>query len=115
MWKNKRQIEDTRIFCISLLFIEKEKEIHTMPFPQPSRVHIYIFNLDRFLAEYRSRFHERTVSLRFLDIILRVLRPEVSMYNANIINQFQTTFAGGGGGGVMLVEVNWNGKGERTE
>ncbi len=29
----------------------------------------------------RSRIHERTISLRFLGIILRVLRREVSAYN----------------------------------
>jgi hypothetical protein len=47
--------------------------------------------------EYRSRIHERTISLRFLGIILRVLRLEVSVYNAYITNQFQTTFSRGGG------------------
>jgi hypothetical protein len=46
----------------------------------------------------RSRIHERTISLRFQDIILRVLRLEVSLYNVYITNQFQTTFSGGGGG-----------------
>ncbi len=46
----------------------------------------------------RSRIHERTISLRFLDIILRVLRLEVSVYNVYITNQFQNTFAQGGGG-----------------
>ncbi len=45
----------------------------------------------------RSRIHERTISLKFLGIILRVFRLEVSVYNI----YFQTTFAqvGGGGGG----------------
>ncbi len=42
-----------------------------------------------------SRIHERTISLRFLGIILRVLRLEVSICNVYITNQFQTTFAGG--------------------
>jgi hypothetical protein len=49
----------------------------------------------------RSRIHERTISLRFPDIILRVLRLEVSVYNVYITNQFQTLllfFWGGGGG-----------------
>ncbi len=32
-------------------------------------------------AVSRSRIHERTILLRFLGIILRVLRPEVSVYN----------------------------------
>ncbi len=36
-----------------------------------------------------SRTHERTVSLRFLGIILKVLRLEVSVYNVHITNQFQ--------------------------
>jgi hypothetical protein len=34
--------------------------------------------------------------LRFLGIILRVLRLEVSVYNVYITNQLQTTFAQGG-------------------
>jgi hypothetical protein len=47
----------------------------------------------------RSRIHVRTVSLRFLVIILKALRLEVSVYNVYITNQFQTTFAQGRGGG----------------
>ncbi len=43
------------------------------------------------------RIHERTISLRFLGIILRVLRLEVYM-----TNQFQTTFAQGEGWAVGL-------------
>jgi hypothetical protein len=37
-----------------------------------------------------SRIHERTISLRFLGIIFRILRLEVSVYNAvvYITNQF---------------------------
>ncbi len=38
----------------------------------------------------RCRIHERTISFRFLGIILRVLRLEVSIYNVYITNQFQT-------------------------
>jgi hypothetical protein len=38
------------------------------------------------------------VSLRFLGIILRVLRLEVSVYNAYITNQFQHHFFSRGGG-----------------
>jgi hypothetical protein len=45
-----------------------------------------------------SRIHERTIPLRFLGIILRVRRLEVSVYNVYITNQFQTTFAEVGGG-----------------
>jgi hypothetical protein len=44
----------------------------------------------------RSRIHKHTILLKFLDIILRVLRIEVSVY---ITNQFQTTFYHGGRGG----------------
>ena len=51
----------------------------------------------------RIRIHERTITLRFLGIILRVLRLEVSVYNVYITNQFQTTFAQGGGGGIKSV------------
>jgi hypothetical protein len=51
----------------------------------------------------RSLIHERTISLSFLGIILRVLKLEVSVYNVYITNQFQTTFAGGGGEGVKSV------------
>jgi len=45
----------------------------------------------------RSRIHERAISLRFLGIILRVLRLEVSVFNVYITNQFQTTLAQGEG------------------
>ncbi len=45
-----------------------------------------------------SQIHERTISLRFLDIILRVLRLEVSISDVYIVNHFQTTFAQVGGG-----------------
>jgi hypothetical protein len=48
--------------------------------------------------EYRSRIHERTISLRFMGI-LGVLRLKVSVYNAYITHQFETTFARGWGGG----------------
>ncbi len=54
------------------------------------------------LGQLSSRIHERTISLRFLGIILRVLRLEVSVYHVYITNQFQTTFARRGGGGICL-------------
>ncbi len=50
----------------------------------------------------RNRIHERPILLRFLSIILRVLRLEVSVYYVYIINQFQTTFARGVGGGSKI-------------
>ncbi len=40
-----------------------------------------------------------TIMLRFLGIILRVLRLEVNIYNVYFTNQFQTPFVRGGGGG----------------
>jgi hypothetical protein len=51
-----------------------------------------------FLIDSRSRILERTILLRFLGIILRVLRLEVTLFSVYITNQFQTTFAHGGGG-----------------
>ncbi len=44
--------------------------------------------------------------LRFLGVILRVLRIEVSVYNVYITKQFQTTFARGWGGGVGVISVD---------
>jgi hypothetical protein len=67
---------------------------------------------------FRSRIAERTILLRFLGIILTVLRLQVSVYNVYVTNQFQTTFAlGWGGGGVEnpLVEVTVNSKEENSE
>ncbi len=65
-----------------------------------------------------SQIHERTLSMRFLGIILRFLRLEVSLYDVYITNQFQTNFAhgvGGGGAGIKpLVEVNVNSKEENS-
>ncbi len=54
----------------------------------------------------RSHIHERTISLKFLGISLRVLRLEISVYNVYITNQFQTTFARGGGGGGVVKSVS---------
>ncbi len=50
-------------------------------------------------SEDRSRIHERTISLRFLGIIL----PVVFVYNVYITNQFKTTFAERGEGRVKSV------------
>jgi hypothetical protein len=44
---------------------------------------------------YWSRIHERTFSFRFLGIILRVLRLEVSAHHVYISYQFQPSFAQG--------------------
>jgi hypothetical protein len=43
--------------------------------------------------EPKSQIHEHTSSLRFLGLILRVLRFEVSVQCLHITNQFQPTFA----------------------
>ncbi len=59
-----------------------------------------------------AEIHESTISLRFLGIILRVLRLEVSVYNVYITNQFQTTFAQGEGELDPLVNVTVNSKEE---
>jgi hypothetical protein len=64
----------------------------TVPFRQCLDLRAAIF-----CTQYRSRIHERTISLRSLGIILRVLRLEVSVFNVYITNQFQTTFAQGVG------------------
>jgi hypothetical protein len=41
---------------------------------------LYSLATDAGLQVHRSRIHERTISLRFLGIILRVLRLEVSVW-----------------------------------
>ncbi len=46
---------------------------------------------------------------------MKVLRLEVSVYNVEIKDQFQTTFAQKGGGGETLVEVIVNSKEENSE
>jgi hypothetical protein len=46
-----------------------------------------------------TRIHGCTISLRFLGIIMIVLRLEVFVHNVYITNQFQTSFAQEGGGG----------------
>ncbi len=52
--------------------------------------------------------------MRFLGIILRVLRLEVAIYNVYITNQFQATFARGVGIN-QLEEVTVNTKEENSE
>jgi hypothetical protein len=53
--------------------------------------------MERFFLN-SSRIHERSISLRFLGIILRFLGLEVSINYVYITKQFQTSFAEGGGG-----------------
>ncbi len=57
-----------------------------------------------------SKIHERTISLRFLGIILRVLRLEVSVYNVYISKKHVSNHFARGGGGNLLVEVTANSK-----
>jgi hypothetical protein len=45
----------------------------------------------------RNRIYERKISFRFPGIILRVLSPEVAIYNVYITKQFLATFSQGGG------------------
>ncbi len=52
--------------------------------------------------------------LRFLGIILRVLRLEVSGYSVYITNQFQTTFVKGGEEVKSVVKVSVNSKEENS-
>ncbi len=53
--------------------------------------------------------------MRFLGIILRVRRFDVSVYNVYITNQFKPLLlGGGGGGGDPLVEVTVNSKEEKS-
>jgi hypothetical protein len=72
----------------------------------------------RLLIISRSRIHERTISLRFLGIILRVLRLEVSVSNVYITTSFKPLLLKGGGGegreGNPLVEVTVNSKDENS-
>jgi hypothetical protein len=49
--------------------------------------------------EYMSQIHERTISLRFLGIILRVLRLQVSIYNVYITKPVSNHFCSREGGG----------------
>jgi hypothetical protein len=82
------------------------QSVPSLYFNKCLRVEIYIY--------IRSRILERTVSLIFLGIILRVLRLEVSVYNVYITNQFKPLLLGGGGGGWnSLVEGTVNSKDER--
>jgi hypothetical protein len=67
---------------------------------------MFIWEMLVFNSGTRSRIHEHTISLRFLGIILRVLRLEVSVYNVYSTNQFQITFAKGEGKVQSAVHVN---------
>jgi hypothetical protein len=54
---------------------------------------LYIYLLSYIRLYCWGRINERTISLRSLGIILRVLQLEVSVHNVYITSQFQPTFA----------------------
>jgi hypothetical protein len=64
------------------------------------KFYITVFGIEHSPRLSWSRIHERTISLRFIGIILRVLRLEVSVCNVYITNQFQTTFD-------QIIEIVW--------
>jgi hypothetical protein len=68
------------------------------------------------MAFTRSGIHERTISLRFLGIIWRFLRLEVSIYNVSLQTSFKPLLLKGGGGGKIryIVEVTMKSKEEIT-
>jgi hypothetical protein len=66
------------------------------------------------VVRYQNRIHEHTILLRFLCIILRILRLEVSKFN--VYKPVQPTLSQGGGGEGLnkpLVKVTVNSK-EKT-
>ncbi len=69
-----------------------------------------------FEFDSRSRIHERTVSLRLLCLILRVLRLEVSVYNVWNSKPVSKHFCSRGGVNpfVEVIEVTVNSKEENS-
>jgi hypothetical protein len=66
--------------------------------------------------QFRSRIHERTILLRFLGIIVRVLKHEVSVHNVYITSQFQKPLLLKGGVGVKSISRDdCECKGENSE
>ncbi len=63
-------------------------QTYSYSIPSPHR--LFKNSSTGYLTDFRSwsQIHERTISLRFLGIILRVLRLEVSVYNIYITNHF---------------------------
>jgi len=63
----------------------------------------------------RSQIHESSISLRFLGIILSVLRLKVFVYNVYIKKKFQPFFARRGGGSkIRASKVTVNSKAENS-
>jgi hypothetical protein len=66
---------------------------------------------------FTSRIHERTISLRFLGIILRILRREVSVYkflHYKPVKPVSNHFCSGGRGVKYAVEMTVNSKEENS-
>ncbi len=82
-----------------------------------SQTLVYKKYINNLVYEFpRSRIHERTVTSKFLGIILRVLRLEVSAYRVYITNQFQSTFAQGEEGSKFCyIEVTVSRKEKKSE
>ncbi len=84
---NSSETPDTALYSMyvsTLCFSHKASKERTY-----NLLNLCIFS---FLLFSVSRVHECTFSLRFLGIILWVLRLEVFVYNVYFTNQFQTTF-----------------------
>ncbi len=65
--------------------------------------------------QVRSRIHERTISLRFLGIILRVHSFEVSVYNVYNTKRYNLKGDGGGGGRIPAIRGDCDCKEENPE
>ncbi len=84
---------------VTSVYWEIPSWLYLYPLVIPARPSVHIRGLYLYeIPQSWSRIHERTISLRFLGIILRVLRLEVSVYNVYITNQFQTTLGWEEGG-----------------
>jgi hypothetical protein len=87
---NRCQRVDVENFISFALLLEQWNSVRTGLFYHQliNCVHGFNFSFNvTYTLPYRSRIHERTISMRFLGIALRVLRLEVY-----ITNQFQTSF-----------------------
>ncbi len=87
-------LEDARHRIVNVLYL------YRILFAPDQNVKYTPFRINK-----EAEFTKRTISFRFLGIILRVLRLEVSVYNVFTTNELQTTFARRGGGGVITINV----------
>ena len=100
LWVEPGGLDSTGIMLICLDYLS-ESYVPADGQVEPKQV----LHPEQFYVKKHSRshlcwswIHERTMSLRFLGLILRVLRLEVFVYNVCITNQFQATFFEGGRG-----------------